>query len=197
MRLGRWETVRELGQGGQGVAHLALDSEELDMDKLLNDVSRAIGEVNAIPAGPEQKYERVRRMLDLFERYMNRLAPENCAVLKVLHSQIVKDEKALRRLETEVRLLTELDHPSLVRLIDARSADGWYVTPFYREGSLDKHLRRFAGRPLAALEAFRSLVDGVAVLHEKGVVHRDIKPENVFVVGLRLVLGDFGIAYID
>lgn len=30
MPVGRWETVRELGQGGQGVAHLAIDATKLD-----------------------------------------------------------------------------------------------------------------------------------------------------------------------
>ena len=50
---------------------------------------------------------------------------------------------------------------------------------------------------MEALEALRSLVRGVELLHSKAAVHRDIKPENIFVSDARLVLGDFGIVYFE
>jgi serine/threonine protein kinase len=71
------------------------------------------------------------------------------------------------------------------------------VTPFYSQGTLASQLHRFAGKPVEALRAFRSLVAGVAELHRQRIVHRDIKPENIFVESDRLILGDFGIAYVD
>ena len=118
-------------------------------------------------------------------------------MLKLLHPHLLKDDKAHRRLETEVRVLSTLNHPSLIKILDSNVDQGWFVTPFYAEGPLAQHLDRFAGRPVEALEAFRSLVDGVAELDRQGIVHRDIKPENIFVEGDKLTLGDFGIAYVD
>ena len=42
----------------------------------------------------------------------------------------------------------------------------------------------------------RQLLDGVAALHDRGVIHRDIKGANIFLTSdnLRLKLGDFGCA---
>jgi hypothetical protein len=55
-------------------------------------------------------------------------------------------------------------------------------------------LGRTQGDVLGSLLAFRSLLEAVAKLHEKGYVHRDIKPDNIFVADDgHLVLGDFGL----
>ena len=49
---------------------------------------------------------------------------------------------------------------------------------------------------LAALRAFRPVVDAVAALHAKKIVHRDIKPDNIFVASDgHLVLADCGLAF--
>jgi serine/threonine protein kinase len=197
MQLGRWELIRKLGEGGQGVAHLAFDTEKLDMEKLLDDVNRAMGEVNAIVSSLGQKRARVLHLLGLVETYIRRESPDHCAVVKVLHPHVLNERKALQRLQIELEVVKRLGHASLISVVDARPNEGWFVTPYYGGGALSSRLQRLAGRPVAALEVFRSLVDGVAVLHGVGVVHRDIKPENIFVSQGGLVLGDFGIAYLD
>ena len=70
------------------------------------------------------------------------------------------------------------------------------IADYYPGGTLADHPARYAGAALSALEAARSVVSAVAMLHEQGVVHRDIKPANVFVAeDGRLVLGDFGIVF--
>lgn len=196
MRLGKWETVRELGKGGQGVAHLAIDTEKLDIEQLMVRVQQAVAGLHAITTA-EQRRQHTLGLLDDLERYLRRQDPEHCGALKVPHAEILKDEKARRRLETEVELLSRLNHPSTIGILDARPVEGWFVTPYYPGGTLASRLQRFAGKPVEALEAFRSMVEGVAALHESGVVHRDIKPENIFLSEGRLVLGDFGIAYVD
>lgn len=196
MRCGKWETIRELGHGGQGVAYLALDTAALNLPSVLEELRGAVGGLAASGSAEDNKRNAL-AALGIIEKYLERESEKYCAVLKVLHEPARKDEKALERLRNEVAVLGRLSHPNLIGVIDSSAPEGWFVTPFYREGALAHHLDRFAGRPEEALEAFCGLVAGVAALHEAGFVHRDIKPENIFVSDARLVLGDFGIVYFE
>src|SRR3989442_6351538 len=99
-------------------------------------------------------------------------------------------------MEREVDVLGSLNHPNIVKVIDALVVDGWFVMRYYPSGTLSERLKvdPFPSAP-AALRMFRSLVEAVAKLHEQGIVHRDIKPENIFIGPNGLVLGDFGIVF--
>lgn len=103
------------------------------------------------------------------------------------------------RFEAEVAALRRLDHPAIVRLVDAGSTSGvgWIVTA------------RAAGRSLLAYRAVPPLptavVLGIAAqiasalahAHARGVIHRDLKPSNVIVDGTgRVTLLDLGVALI-
>ena len=51
-------------------------------------------------------------------------------------------------------------------------------------------------RGFGGLQAFRPLVEAVAMLHKADIIHRDIKTKNIFVAkDNRLVLGHFGIVF--
>ncbi|KAG0640814.1 kinase-like domain-containing protein [Tuber brumale] len=72
-----------------------------------------------------------------------------------------------------------------------------YIAMEYIElGDLRKHI----GKPLLQKTVQRianQLLEGLTVMHEKGIAHRDLKPENIFVVSMspvRVKLGDFGIS---
>ncbi len=194
MKYGKWEPLRELGRGGQGTAYLAINTERLDLNTLFDELRAAVGALGAIRT-VEQNREDARRVLRLVDTYLRRESNEFTGVLKVLHESARGDPKALARLEQEVEILWKIDHPHLIKVLDASVRDGWFVMPYYAAGSLDRHLDRFAGKPAETLEAFRGLVEGVTVLHKFGAVHRDIKPENIFLTPTGLVLGDFGIVY--
>jgi serine/threonine protein kinase len=99
-------------------------------------------------------------------------------------------------MEGEVRTYESVTHPNLLRILDKNLPEDWFVTEYHPLGPLTKHLGRCAGDPLAALRAFRPLVEATAVLHEQRMIHRDIKPANIFVtVDGSLVLGDAGIVF--
>lgn len=196
MQYGKWEVIKTLRQGGQGVAYLVNDTDQFQLSHVSGQLRNSIAALGGVIRA-EDIAGHALSALQLIENYLQRESDRFCYVLKLLHEPARQDTKALARLRREVEILRQLDHPSLLKIIDASVDEGWYVTPYYREGTLADHLHRFAGRPQEALDAFRTLVDGVALLHAMPVpaVHRDIKPENIFVSGSRLVLGDFGIVY--
>jgi serine/threonine protein kinase len=197
MQYGKWEVIRPLGrQGGQGATYLVNNINELSLSALYKRLPNTMTALCSVSYA-EDKPGQALAVLQLIEDYLQRESNRLCYVLKLLHEPARKDAKALARLCREVEILSQFDHPSLVKIVDASVEEGWYVMPYYREGTLAEHLQRFAGRPQEALEAFRGLVDGVAELHDRRAVHRDIKPENIFVLGSRLVLGDFGIVYFE
>ncbi len=117
------------------------------------------------------------------------------AAIKLLRT-VMADDGFMARFDRERRILLELQHPHIVRLLDGgHSADGvpWYA------------MERIAGEPLTSWcvsrpprERLRLLVDvarAVAYAHARLVVHCDLKPDNVLVdaQGAPHVL-DFGIA---
>jgi serine/threonine protein kinase len=121
---------------------------------------------------------------------------EGAVKLFSIHGSKSRRAEALSRLEREVELLEKLDHPNIVKLLDANIGEGWIVMEYLSNGTLADHLPLYKGLAVAALKAFRPLIEGVALLHHVGSVHRDIKLQNIFVAeDGRLVLGDFGLAF--
>jgi eukaryotic-like serine/threonine-protein kinase len=104
------------------------------------------------------------------------------------------------RFAREVAALRALSHPNVVRYIDADlSGPKPYLVMEYCEGrSLADVEHRLVGDPLAALDLFVQICDGVAAAHERGIVHRDLKPANVLLRGTsgQAVVADFGIVYL-
>src|SRR5437016_4520083 len=123
MRHGHWEVVKELGKGGQGVVSLAIDSDKVDVEKLPIEVRQAVVRMNAITSAEHQRSQSL-ELLGLLEKYLGRNSPQNTAALKVLHSQLLTDAKATQRLANEVRVLSALDHPSLIEILDSKIEEG-------------------------------------------------------------------------
>lgn len=121
--------------------------------------------------------------------------------LKVLHPTQVANERERERFFAEARLLADITHPSVVKVlgVDALPDGRPYLAMEMIEGeTLATRLRR-GPLPLAdALGLFEQLVGAVDALHKRGLVHRDLKPENIMLVngatGQFVVLLDFGIA---
>lgn len=196
MRLGRWETIRKLGEGGQGNVYLAIDTGKIEPEEFLDSIRLLVGAL-AASGTIERNRQNALSLLQQIETYLLRESGECCGALKVIHEAARKEPKALERFRREVEALTSLNRAHLIRIVDASADEGWFVTPYYRDGTLARHLGDFAGKPVDALRAFVPLVDGVAALHRAGLVHRDIKPENIFLSDAGLVLGDFGIVYFE
>ncbi|TWT39849.1 Serine/threonine-protein kinase PknB [Thalassoglobus neptunius] len=125
--------------------------------------------------------------------------------LKIIRTDRVHDEEALRRFRREIRVLKSLSHKKIITLyednLESQRDFPAYVMDF-ADGSLTSYadrksnLRREDQMP-ARREIVLSIIDAVEALHtgSPAVIHRDINPNNV----LRLpngtwVLADFGLA---
>jgi eukaryotic-like serine/threonine-protein kinase len=123
--------------------------------------------------------------------------------IKVLEHREAKLDDPRERFLREARTIEALEHPNIVRLLDAgaRPDGAPYLVMEYLYGeSLGTRLKRDAQLvPGEALWIGHQLASALAAAHSAGVIHRDVKPDNVFLVGElgnphELKLVDFGLA---
>jgi serine/threonine protein kinase/tetratricopeptide (TPR) repeat protein len=122
---------------------------------------------------------------------------EKEVAIKVLKRGTDTDE-VLRRFMGERQILARLDHPGIVRLIDAGTTDDGlpYLAMDYVEGvPITEYARERQLSIPERLKLFREVCSAVAYAHQNLVVHRDLKPSNILVTkaGQPRLL-DFGIA---
>lgn len=198
----RWRLLRELGSGGQGKVSQVIDlhkfGEEINSyTQFCSLIDKKIRQILGVMESPIKRFE---AFIDLVQQVLELENYENHGALKVLHEpEKARDpERASFRIKNEIEAMAKLSHPNLLKIIDCDSEHKWFVSKYYNKGSLSKNRHNFTGNFVAALKAFRPLVDGVADLHEQGYVHRDIKPKNIFLDNDgSLILGDFGLLYYE
>ncbi|PFH60566.1 hypothetical protein XA68_10771 [Ophiocordyceps unilateralis] len=156
----------------------------------------------------EKKYRVSQRCLGQGAEGMVYLATEvetkKQLVCKVVDLSKLKGRNApedIRRKLQEADVLRQLQHPNIVRYVDAIvSPHSLYTfTELATGGDLWSFLYQ---RPLVGefdtRVIVRQLVQALDYIHKKGVVHRDLKPENILlayspnVVCPRILLSDFG-----
>ena len=102
--------------------------------------------------------------------------------LKILPASSAKKPHVLGRFQREARLLTQLDHPNVVRAFQVGDSNGiHYIVMEYLEGeTLDEVLTRRKRLPTPeAVRIIRQALLGLQHLHERRLVHRDLKPANL------------------
>jgi len=120
-------------------------------------------------------------------------------VVKVLSPALVGDLSS-ERFTREIRVSARLQHPGIVPVLSAGSADGvpYYTMPYVAGESLRHRLRQLPkGSHLPVSESIavlRDMARALSFAHSQGVVHRDIKPENVLLSGGAAMIADFGVA---
>lgn len=131
---------------------------------------------------------------------------ERRVALKTLHPEYARNNDAVARFFNEAKVLSRLEHPSIVQVSDfGNAADGtaYLVMEYLRGQSLGQRLADRDGRlpVITALQLAWQVADVLAVAHAQGIIHRDLKPENLMLVadpiapgGERVKILDFGIA---
>jgi len=129
--------------------------------------------------------------------------------LKTLHADHAKNTESITRFFNEAKVLSRLEHPSIVQVSDfGQAEDGttFLVMEYLRGQSLAHRVSELSacGEVLpivTALQVCVQVADVLGMAHAQGIVHRDMKPANLMLVadpvapgGERVKVLDFGIA---
>jgi len=104
--------------------------------------------------------------------------------LKVVRAALLKNETALKRFRREVKAVSDLNHPNIVRVFDAdQIGDKHFLAMEYIAGSdLTQLVKDRGPLPVAmACSYIRQAALGLQHAHDRKMVHRDIKPSNLLV----------------
>jgi serine/threonine protein kinase len=118
--------------------------------------------------------------------------------MKVLFSEVARDETAAARFRNEIVASYGVSHPNVVRGYE-----------YFRDGDLIAFTMEYVGGgdladrigldevlPLYEIVCIlEQMCDGVQAIHDAGIIHRDLKPENILVTEEgNIKITDFGIA---
>jgi type II secretory ATPase GspE/PulE/Tfp pilus assembly ATPase PilB-like protein/tRNA A-37 threonylcarbamoyl transferase component Bud32 len=118
--------------------------------------------------------------------------------VKVLNAQLVANTTFVERFLREARAAAQLDHPNVVRILNAGEEGGrhFIVMEMVEGENLRARLQRESRleRP-EAIRLATGIAHALAAAHELDLVHRDIKPDNIMLSTDGAVkVADFGLA---
>jgi len=136
------------------------------------------------------------------------LQTEKMVAIKILSPECAAIPAVVDRFVLEGKILKSLNHPNIVKFVDAgKDGDFYYLAMEYVKGlSMDAFPRSHSATTLGVkqsapsmeeyLSIFIRCFEAIGYVHKSGLVHRDIKPQNIILHGNdydpRLI--DFGIA---
>ncbi|MBI5503072.1 MAG: protein kinase, partial [Deltaproteobacteria bacterium] len=135
-----------------------------------------------------------------------KLATYERFAIKFIHQHALGDDSYCARFSREVQVLRGLRHPNIVDVFDwslpepGRQPSAYVVMELLEGEPLQDVLkRRNRIPPGMVVRIMLQVLDGIAAVHEQGIVHRDLSPANIFLVKTpnpvpRVKILDFGLA---
>ncbi|YCM45288.1 serine/threonine-protein kinase [Verrucomicrobiaceae bacterium 227] len=128
--------------------------------------------------------------------YRVRHAEGTSAAIKLLPGELANDPILTKRFAGEIQILTSLDHPKLIkahRHSTTTSGEPYYLMDDMAGGDLGS-----IGilTPEQGVNLVDQVCEGLAHLHDQGLLHRDLKPSNILLSEdlSQVKIADFGLA---
>ena len=121
---------------------------------------------------------------------------DRLVVVKVPHPWFLMMEGFRERFQAEIRSLTRVDHPHIVKVLDVGTTRELpcAVMQYLKGGCLKNRMQGPMSSPQIA-QWLPQIAGALDFVHEQDVVHRDVKPGNIlFDDQGNVFLADFGIA---
>ncbi|MBZ0276485.1 MAG: protein kinase [Anaerolineae bacterium] len=119
--------------------------------------------------------------------------------IKQLKPEIAQPE-TLERFKREGEALRDLNHPNIVKVLDAVEENGchYLVMEYVSGGDLTKLMEKGQIPIKQVLTLAIDLADALTRAHKLNIIHRDLKPANVLIAeDGTLRLTDFGVAHVS
>jgi|GEM_PF-1306712 len=107
---------------------------------------------------------------------------DKTVALKILPPNRLQNQELLARFQREMKAVGRVEHPNIVRALDAgQVGNAHYLAMEYVDGlDVAKIVRKTGPLPVPeACEIIRQAALGLTAIHAHGLVHRDIKPGNL------------------
>jgi serine/threonine protein kinase len=121
--------------------------------------------------------------------------------LKLLSSDLAKDDKFVRRFQREVEAIARLSHPNIVMAYDADEdqAGPFLVMECVDGDDLSAQVQKHGPLDVpTAVNCILQAARGLEYAHSNGIIHRDIKPANLLRDSMGIVkVSDLGVARLN
>ncbi|MGE5409637.1 MAG: serine/threonine-protein kinase, partial [Clostridiales bacterium] len=109
----------------------------------------------------------------------------------------LQDKNISERFKREARILAQLDHPNIIKVLDFGTFGKYFYISFeYFTGSNLREAVRSKSIGLQEKKSIlRQIFQGLEAAHRQQIIHRDLKPENILINDCcEIKIADFGLA---
>ena len=159
-----------------------------------------------MPVVLRDRYELVREIasgaMGAVHEAIDRTSGQRVAV-KMLRPELAAEAALRRRFRRESSILRSIEHPGIVRILDAGEDDderAFTVMELLEGETLESRLQRDGAMSIeTAAPMLLGVASALEEIHGRGVVHGDLKPANVFLTPSApfAKLVDFGLSKVE